>query len=67
MNLSRVTKIRLITVVLLIFIVLVASIPYAFAKPRKTYITDFLMECLIDDEGFANSQREEYRDDNDEV
>jgi len=30
-------------------------IPSVLAKPRKTYITDFLYECEIEDEGFSSS------------
>lgn len=34
-------------------------IPFALAKQRKTYLTDFLLSCEIKDEGFSNSPEEE--------
>jgi len=34
-------------------------IPFALAKQRKTYLTDFLLLCEIKDEGFSNSPIEE--------
>jgi len=33
--------------------------PFALAKQRKTYLTDFLLSCEIKDEGFSNSPEEE--------
>ena len=67
MKFSRVSTLRFLTVFALIFLVLVASAPYALAKPRRTYVTEFLMDNLIEDEGFANCKREEYRDDSDDI
>jgi hypothetical protein len=49
------SKIRILTIFLLFFIITLSLIPVVQAKPRKTYITDFLYECEIKDEGFSNS------------
>ncbi len=34
-------------------------IPFALAKQRKTYLSDFLLSCEIKDEGFSNSPEED--------
>ncbi len=34
-------------------------IPFALAKQRKTYLTDFLLSCEVKDEGFSKSPKEE--------
>ena len=49
------SKIRLLIIFLLFFIITFSIIPAVLAKPRKTYITDFLYDCEIKDEGFSNS------------
>ena len=49
------SKIRILLIFILILIITFSIIPSGLAKPRKTYITDFLYECEIKDEGFANS------------
>ena len=49
------SKIRILIIFLLFFIITFSIIPAVLAKPRKTYITDFLYDCEIKDEGFSNS------------
>jgi hypothetical protein len=49
------SKIRLLIVFLLFFIITFSIIPVVLAKPRKTYITDFLYDCEIKNKGFSNS------------
>jgi prenyltransferase beta subunit len=50
----------LIIIISLIFTNILVVTTFALAKPRKTYITDFIIECQIEDEnGFANSIEEE--------
>ena len=49
------TKIRLITIFTLIFVTTLSIIPAVYAKPRNTYLTDFLYECEVREEGFSNS------------
>ncbi|TFG26368.1 MAG: hypothetical protein EU532_09960, partial [Promethearchaeota archaeon] len=49
------SKIRIFIIFLLLFITTSAIIPVGLAKPRKTYLTDFLYNCEIEDEGFSNS------------
>ena len=49
------SKIRILIIFLLFFIITLSIIPAVLAKPRKTYITDFLYDCEIKDEGFSNS------------
>ncbi|MFX1337349.1 MAG: prenyltransferase/squalene oxidase repeat-containing protein [Promethearchaeota archaeon] len=51
----KTSKIRIILIFTLIIIITLSLIPSVLAKPRKTYITDFLYECEIKDKGFANS------------
>ena len=51
----KTSKIRILIIFTLVFIVTFSIIPSVLAKPRKTYITDFLYECEIEDEGFSNS------------
>ncbi len=52
----------------MLFLVISLSLsPFALAKTRKTYLSDFLLDNFIDDEGFSNCNREEYREDSDEV
>ena len=41
--------------------------PFVLAKTRKTYLTDFMLDHQIKDEGFTNSEREDYREDSDDV
>ncbi|MHA1488269.1 MAG: prenyltransferase/squalene oxidase repeat-containing protein [Promethearchaeota archaeon] len=49
-------KLRIFTIfTLMLIIILTIFTPIALAKSRKTYLTDFLLENKIDDEGFANS------------
>jgi len=67
LHLSRTSKVKILTVIILVFLILLGFIPHVFAKQRKTYLTDFSMDNLIEDEGFANSQREDYRKHNDKV
>jgi len=52
----------------MLFLVISLSLsPFALAKTRKTYLSDFLLDNLIEDEGFSNCNREEYREESDEV
>ena len=51
----KTSKIRILIIFTLVFIMTFSIIPSVLAKPRKTYITDFLYECEIEDEGFSNS------------
>lgn len=52
----------------MLFLVISLSLsPFALAKTRKTYLSDFLLDNFIDDEGFSNCNREDYRDDSNEV
>jgi len=51
----KTSKIRILIIFTLVFIITLSIIPSVLAKPRKTYITDFLYECEIEDEGFSNS------------
>ncbi len=51
----KTSKIRMLIIFTLVFIITFSIIPSVLAKPRKTYITDFLYECEIEDEGFSNS------------
>ncbi len=51
----KTSKIRILLIFSLVFIITFSIIPSVLAKPRKTYITDFLYECEIHDEGFSNS------------
>ena len=51
----KTSKIRILIIFTLVFIMTFSIIPSVQAKPRKTYITDFLYECEIEDEGFSNS------------
>ena len=52
----------------MLFLVISLSIsPLVLGKTRKTYLTDFLLDNLIEDEGFSNSNREEYREHSDDV
>jgi len=39
-------------------IIILIITPIAFAKPRKTYLVDFLLKNKIDNEGFAGSLKE---------
>ena len=60
---TKTSKIRTLIIFTLVFIITFSIIPSVLAKPRKTYISDFLYECEIEDEGFANS----VDDDDDDV
>ncbi len=51
-------KHRVFFIITLFLIIFIANIPNVLAKPRKTYITDFLYENQIENDGFANSIRE---------
>ncbi len=51
----KTSKIRILIIFTLVFIITFSIIPSVLAKPRKTYITDFLYDCSIEDEGFSNS------------
>jgi len=51
----KTSKIRILIIFTLVFIITLSIIPSVLAKPRKTYITDFLYDCSIKDEGFSNS------------
>lgn len=52
----------------MLFLVISLSLsPFALAKTRKTYLSDFLLDNFIDDEGFSNCNREDYREDSDKV
>ena len=52
---TKTSKIRTLIIFTLVFIITLSIIPSVLAKPRKTYITDFLYDCSIKDEGFSNS------------
>ncbi len=52
---TKTKKIRALIIFSLVFIITFSIIPSVLAKPRKTYITDFLYECEIKNEGFSNS------------
>jgi prenyltransferase beta subunit len=49
------TKIKILLIFMVFLIVSISIIPAVYAKPRNTYITDFLYDCEIADEGFSNS------------
>ena len=51
----KTSKIRILIIFTLVFILTFSIVPSVLAKPRKTYLTDFLYECEIEDEGFSNS------------
>jgi prenyltransferase beta subunit len=51
----KTSKIRILLIFTLFLIITISIVPPVLAKPRKTYITDFLYECEIEDEGFGNS------------
>jgi len=55
----KTTKVRILTIFIIMLTVSFSIIPFALAKQRKTYLTDFLLSCEIKDEGFSNSPKEE--------
>lgn len=55
----KISKIRVLTILLLIFITSLSITPFVLARERKTYLTEFLLDLEIKDEGFSNSQEEE--------
>jgi len=55
----KITKVRIFTIFLIMLTISFSMIPFALAKQRKTYLTDFLLSCEIKDEGFSNSPEEE--------
>ena len=55
----KTTKVRILTIFLIMLTVSFSIIPFALAKQRKTYLTDFLLSCEIKDEGFSKSPEEE--------
>ena len=55
----KTTKVRILTIFIIMLTVSFSIIPFALAKQRKTYLTDFLLSCEIKDEGFSNSPEEE--------
>ncbi|MBD3339387.1 MAG: hypothetical protein GF353_09780 [Candidatus Lokiarchaeota archaeon] len=55
------SKLRILTVSIIAFIILLSIIPFVLGKPRKTYITDFVLDHEEEDEGFVNCNREEDR------
>jgi prenyltransferase beta subunit len=63
----KTSKIRILTVFILFLVISLSLSPFVLARTRKTYLTDFLLETYIDDEGFSNCDREEYREDSDDV
>lgn len=49
-------KLRIFTIfTLMLIIILTIFTPIALAKSRKTYLTEYILENKIDDEGFGNS------------
>ncbi|MHA1257630.1 MAG: prenyltransferase/squalene oxidase repeat-containing protein, partial [Promethearchaeota archaeon] len=55
----KTTKVRILTIFIIMLTVSFSIIPFALAKQRKTYLTDFLLSCEIKDEGFSKSPEEE--------
>ncbi len=55
----KTTKVRILTIFIIMLTVSFSIIPFALAKQRKTYLTDFLLSCEIKDEGFSNSPEED--------
>ena len=55
----KTTKVRILAIFIIMLTVSFSIIPFALAKQRKTYLTDFLLSCEIKDEGFSNSPEEE--------
>lgn len=55
----KTTKVRILTIFIIMLTISFSIIPFALAKQRKTYLTDFLLSCEIKDEGFSNSPEEE--------
>ena len=55
----KTTKVRILTIFIIMLTVSFSIIPFALAKQRKTYLTDYLLSCEIKDEGFSNSPEEE--------
>ncbi|MFX0071428.1 MAG: prenyltransferase/squalene oxidase repeat-containing protein [Candidatus Hermodarchaeota archaeon] len=53
------SKIRIIIVFSIVFLLTLSIIPLAFAKPRKTYIVDFIYDCEVKNEGFSNSPEDD--------
>ncbi|MHA1726268.1 MAG: prenyltransferase/squalene oxidase repeat-containing protein [Promethearchaeota archaeon] len=48
-------KIQGISLLLLVLLLFSNSIPLVFAKTRQKYLSDFLIECKIEERGFSNS------------
>ena len=63
----KISKIRILTIFMILLVISLSLSPFALAKTRKTYLSDFLLDNFIEDDGFSNSDREDYREDNDEV
>ncbi|MFX0077408.1 MAG: prenyltransferase/squalene oxidase repeat-containing protein [Candidatus Hermodarchaeota archaeon] len=63
----KISKIRILTIFMLFLVISLSLSPFALAKTRKTYLSDFLLDNLIEDKGFSNCDREDYREDNNEV
>ena len=55
----KTTKVRILTIFIIMLTVSFSIIPFALAKQRKTYLTDYLLSCEIKDEGFSKSPEEE--------
>ena len=63
----KISKIRILTIFMLFLVISLSLSPFALAKTRKTYLSDFLLDNLIEDKGFSNCDREDYREDKIEV
>ncbi|MFX1392653.1 MAG: prenyltransferase/squalene oxidase repeat-containing protein, partial [Promethearchaeota archaeon] len=63
----KISKIRILTIFMLFLVISLSISPLVLGKTRKTYLTDFLLDNLVEDEGFSNCNREDYREHSDEV
>jgi len=55
----KTSRIRIITFFILFLIISLNFSTFVLAKQRKTYLTDFLLDCEVKDKGFSNSPQEE--------
>jgi len=49
---------RKLTFIILILIISLSIIPFVHAKPRKNFLTDYIINRQLNDEGFSNSIKE---------
>jgi len=52
---------------MLVLIITLSITGVAYAKTRNTYLNDFMLDHLVEDKGFTNSNREDYREDSDDI